>query len=326
MQAPDPVVPPDREIVTTREIAAPRALVWKLWTEAQHVPHWFGPSGFSLTTQAMDVRAGGQWRFVMHGPDGHDYPNLITYLEVNAPARLVYKHGGEPGVEAVDFTTTVTFEELPGDRTRLTMRAVFATAAARDHVAREYGAVEGGKQTLARLAGRAADLLAAPAGSQPFVIRRVVRAPRDLVWRAWTERDHLAQWFGPKGCTIADCKIDLRPGGTFHYCMRFPGGDMWGKWVFREVVAPERLVMITSFSDPAGATSRAPFDGWPLEMMGVVTFEEHAGIGKGTVVTVTSSAHQATAAEQKTFDDNHGSMQQGWGGTFDQLEAYLARQ
>lgn len=328
MSAPDPVVSPDREIVTTREIAAPRELVWQVWTDAQHVPHWFGPSGFTLTTQVMDVRPGGQWRFVMHGPDGHDYQNLITYREVSAPARLVYEHGGEAGVEPVHFINIVTFEALPGarPRTRLTMRAVFATAAEREFVEREYGAVEGGKQTVARLAEHVDRLLAAPAGSQPFVIRRFVRAPRDLVWRVWTEREHLAQWFGPKGCTIPVCELDLRPGGTFHYCMRFAGGaEMWGKWVFREVVAPERLVMVTSFSDPAGATCRAPFDGWPLEMLGVVTFEEHAGIGKGTVVAVQSSALRATAAEQKTFDDGHASMQQGWTGTFEQLDAYLAR-
>jgi uncharacterized protein YndB with AHSA1/START domain len=325
MNAPESKATADREIVTERVIDAPRERVWQVWTDPEHVRQWWGPTGFSTTTQSMDVRVGGQWRYVMHGPDGRDYANLITYQEVQAPARLVYRHGGEKEFEHVNFTTTVTFEELPGatPRTKVTMRAVFPSAAARDLVVREYNAVEGGKQHLTRLAEYARG--ATPA-STPFVIRRVVRAPRELVWRLWTEREHLAQWFGPKGCTIPVCEIDLRPGGTFHYCMRFAGGaDMWGKWVFTEVAAPDRLAMVTSFSDQTGSTCRAPFDGWPLEMTTIVTFEEHAGIGKGTVVTVTSSAHQASAAEQKTFDDHHGSMQQGWSGTFEQLEAYLAR-
>jgi uncharacterized protein YndB with AHSA1/START domain len=93
----------------------------------------------------------------------------------------------------------------------------------------------------------------------------------------------------------------------------------------RAVEAPERLEFVTSFADAQGKTIRAPMaDGWPLEMASVVTFEPHAGQGMGTVITVQTSALGATPAEQKTFDDGHASMTGGWGGTFDQLEAYLA--
>ena len=330
---PDPTNTADREIVTTRVLDAPRELVWKVWTEPAHIPAWWGPTGFTTTTQGMEVRPGGQWRFVMHGPDGRDYNNLITYLEVDAPSRLTYKHGGERDLEPVNFQTTVTFEEIPGtpQRTRLTMRAVFQSSKAREFVTREYHAVEGARQTLARLAGHLQELTRSGAGQEPaekpFVIRRVLAAPRDLVYRAWTQREHLAQWFGPKGCTIPLCELDLRPGGLFHYCMRFPNkSEMWGKWVFREIVPGERLEFLTSFSDPAQNTTRAPFNpDWPLEMLSSVTFEEHAGIGKGTVVTVQTSAWNATAAERQTFADGHGSMQGGWTGTFDQLVAYLAR-
>ncbi|MBK8095984.1 MAG: SRPBCC domain-containing protein [Planctomycetes bacterium] len=163
-------------------------------------------------------------------------------------------------------------------------------------------------------------------GGQPFVTRRVVRAPRDLVYRVWTELAHLQQWFGPKGCTLTDCTLDLRPGGVFHYCMRFGAhGEMWGKWVFREV-SRDRLVFVSSFSDPQGNVVRAPFSAdWPLETLSTVTFDEHAGIGKGTVVTVTATPIAATPTEQAKFDAFHDSMHQGWGGTFDQLEAHLAR-
>ena len=145
----------DREIRGTRVFDAPRELVWKVWTEPEHVARWWGPLGFTTTTHKMEVKPGGVWRFVMHGPDGRDYQNQITYLEVVKPERLVYRHG-EPeseaalGPEPVSFAVTVTFTEEDG-RTRLEMRSVFPSAKARDFVVENYGAVEGMHQTLGRL-------------------------------------------------------------------------------------------------------------------------------------------------------------------------------
>ena len=138
----------DREIVTTRLIDAPRELVFEAWTDRKHVGHWFGPDGFTTITHSMDVRPGGVWRFTMHGPDGTDWPNVVTYEEVVSPERLVYLHGDEK--EPDMFHTTVTFDDQAG-KTALTMRAVFKTAAAREYVVRERGAIEGGQQTISRL-------------------------------------------------------------------------------------------------------------------------------------------------------------------------------
>jgi uncharacterized protein YndB with AHSA1/START domain len=138
----------DREIVTTRVFDAPRELVFKAWTDAEHIGEWWGPNGFTTTTHEIDVRPGGAWRFVMHGPDGVDYDNKIVYLEIVEPERLVYLHGD--GGETDQFQTTVTFEEMDG-KTKLTMRALFPSAAERDHVVKEFGAIEGGEQTLDRL-------------------------------------------------------------------------------------------------------------------------------------------------------------------------------
>jgi uncharacterized protein YndB with AHSA1/START domain len=88
----------------------------------------------------------------------------------------------------------------------------------------------------------------------PFVITRLIAAPRERVWKAWTERKQLMQWFGPKGFTMPAAKLDLRPGGTFHYCLCAPNGEeTWGKFVFREIAAPARLVLVNSFSDEDGA-------------------------------------------------------------------------
>ncbi len=220
----------------------------------------------------------------------------------------------------------MTFETVDGNATKVTMRSVFPSKNARDFVVRTYNAVEGGQQTLGRLAEHLQQMSGAGPANPPFVITRVFNVPLETMWQAWTESDQLTQWFGPKGLTISRCTLDLRPGGTFHYCMRGPdGNEMWGKWVFREITPPERLVFLASFADEQGNVIRAPFSAdWPLEMLSVITFAKHAGIGRGTVVRIQGSAFNATAAEQQTFDASHGSMQIGWTGTLDQLAGFLA--
>ena len=104
------------------------------------------------------------------------------------------------------------------------------------------------------------------ANAEGFSISRTFDAPRDLMWRAWTEPDRMAQWFGPKGVKVVHSENDLRPGGVYHYAMRNPDGqDMWGKWVYREVLAPQRLIFVSSFSDPNGGLTRHPMaPDWPM--------------------------------------------------------------
>jgi uncharacterized protein YndB with AHSA1/START domain len=136
----------DREIVTTRLFDAPRELVFEAWINPQHVAQWWGPHGFTNTIYEMDVRPGGVWRFVMHGPDGVDYQNKIVFVEIVKPELLVYSHVSGP-----KFRMTVTFEDH-GGKTMLTMRMLLESAAEREKVVREVGAIEGAKQTLERLA------------------------------------------------------------------------------------------------------------------------------------------------------------------------------
>jgi len=137
-------------ILGSRVIGAPRDLVWSVWTDPKHLAQWWGPDGFRTTTSAYECKPGGVWRFVMHGPDGRDYENRLTFEVVEPPKRLVYRNGGEDDVEPVQFRTTVTFEDV-GGKTRLSMRGVFASAAERDRVIKEYGADKGMIQTLGRL-------------------------------------------------------------------------------------------------------------------------------------------------------------------------------
>jgi len=135
----------NREIVVTRLFDAPRDLVFQMWTDPKHIVQWWGPKGFTSTIYEMDVKPGGVWRFVMHGPDGVDYQNKVVYLEIVRPERIVYSHVSGP-----QFQMTVTLSE-DGDKTRLTAQMLFESASLRDRVVKEFGAVEGLKQTLGRL-------------------------------------------------------------------------------------------------------------------------------------------------------------------------------
>lgn len=138
----------EREIVLSRTYDAPRELVWQAWTRPEHMARWWGPNGFTTVTSEMEVRPGGVWRFVMHGPDGTDYQNLAEYIEVVEPELLVYNHGDGENRER-DFHVTVTFAE-EGGRTTVTSRMLLQSAEARAHVV-GFGAVELGKQTFERL-------------------------------------------------------------------------------------------------------------------------------------------------------------------------------
>ncbi len=157
-----------------------------------------------------------------------------------------------------------------------------------------------------------------------FVITRECAAPGEVLWKCFTEPERMQQWFGPKGSTVIAAKMDLRPGGTYHGAMRDETGRvMWAKFVYREVVPPRRLVWEHSFSDEAGALTRHPLSPtWPLRLLTTVTLEEAPG-GK-TTLTLRWSPLDATAEEQKTFDAAHDGMRQGWGGSFERLDAYLA--
>ena len=135
----------DREIVVTRVFDAPRALVFKAWTDPKHLAQWYGPNGFSITTYEMEFKPGGVWRFVMHGPGDRDYQNKVVYVEIAEPERLIYDHVSGP-----HFRMTVTLAD-DGGRTKLTAQMLFESAALRDKTVKEFGAEEGLKQTIGRL-------------------------------------------------------------------------------------------------------------------------------------------------------------------------------
>ena len=141
-----------RSIVGIREFDAPRELVFSVWTDAKHLAQWWGPNGFTTTTSRFEFRPGGVWRFVMHGPDGRDYQNRVTFDEIVPPERIVYRHGGGEDVEPVQFRQTVIFEDLGASAPASLGAATSRRRAERDRVIKEYGADKGLVQTMARLA------------------------------------------------------------------------------------------------------------------------------------------------------------------------------
>jgi uncharacterized protein YndB with AHSA1/START domain len=139
----------DRVITLGRTFAAPRELVWRAYTEPEHFARWFGPNGFTVTMDHMDVREGGSTKFVMHGPDGTDYPNFMSYTEVIPVERLAFDHGASRE-DPRHFEVVIKFVETPAG-TELTSTMTFPTVEDCDHV-KGFGAVELGQQTLAKLA------------------------------------------------------------------------------------------------------------------------------------------------------------------------------
>jgi len=311
----------DREIVITREFNAPRELVWEAMTNPKHVVNWWGPRGFSTTIEEMDFRVGGAWKQVMRGPDGAKYPNKSIFREIVPPEKIVFSHaGGKETGGGANFISTWKFDEIEKGKTKVTIRMVFPTAEARDFVVKEFGAIEGGKQTLERLGEFVAKKIC-----ESFVISREFAAPRELVWKAWSEHGRLMQWFGPKGFVMTTAKLDFRPGGIFLYALRAPDGkELWGKFVYREIVAPGKILWANSFSDKDGGVTRHPFSSapWPLQMFTEATFTERDG---KTTITIKWTPLDATEEELKTFEAARGGMAQGWSGTFEQLADYLAK-
>src|ERR1700733_14936695 len=147
----------DREIVISRVISAPRELVFEAFTEVRHLSQWWGPDGFTTTTRAFDFRVGGEWDFVMHGPDGTDYQEWISWTEIASPERIALLHG-ESRDDPNAFESVLTFA-ADGAGTRIEMHTVFASKEFRDEAVEKYHAIEGGQQTLGNLAAYVTEIV-----------------------------------------------------------------------------------------------------------------------------------------------------------------------
>jgi len=161
------------------------------------------------------------------------------------------------------------------------------------------------------------------ANKNEFIITREFNASQKLMFEVWTNPVHLEKWWGPIGMKMGITKLELKPEGTFHYSMKTPDGhEMWGKFVYREIIAPEKIVFVSSFSDAKEGITRHPMsDKWPLEVLSTIVFTEKNG---KTTLTMTGTPINASDEEVKMFVEGFAAMNQGWAGTIAQLENYLA--
>jgi uncharacterized protein YndB with AHSA1/START domain len=303
----------DRELIISRLFDAPRELLFDIWSDPKQIAEWWGPTGFTTTTQKFEFHVGGEWKHIMRGPDGTEYPSESVFLEIVRPERIVRTHGGGKKGEppSVSAQMTVTFA-VEGGKTRVTIHHVFPTVEMREFVVREHNAEEGARQTLARLA----EYVAKPevACDYELHISRVFDAPRELVYKAFTDTEMLAQWIGPRGFQAQDLGQDLRVGGKWRLCLHSDGFDtgdgelkvldLWQGGVFREIEAPERIVYTFAWEDRGSVG----LDGGPHETVITVTFRE---LGEKTAMTF-RQAFFTSVGER----DGHNK---GWNSSFDRF-------
>lgn len=286
------------EIIQTRTYKAPKELLRRMWSNPEHLTHWWGPIGFTTTTHEMDFKTGGIWRFTMHGPDGRDFPNLVRYTLIS-PDRIEYSHGGEN--ELVDFVVKVSFVEK-GDETEMNFRMIFPSPEEKRRVVEEYGADNGLAMTMGRLNDYASEQN--PEQIELVIVRRF-SAPQEVVWKALTEVDQIKQWMCPIGVTMEITGGELRPGGKWSTTMTTPSGDKMDAEVEYLEIKPTTLLKFGHRWKKADGSTK------PTTLV-TMTLSEHQG--KTTLVFVQSGfwSEEARAAHLG-----------GWSSTIHKLNVLL---
>jgi uncharacterized protein YndB with AHSA1/START domain len=306
------------EIRITRVYDAPVRAVWDAWTIPEQVEQWWGPRGFTLTTHSKDLRAGGTWRYTMHGPDAVDYPNITTYFVVEPYKKLVYDHGATDDRPAL-FRVTATFAEKDG-KTTLTLVFALASPEAAAETARFIKQV-GGNSTWDRLAEY---LVQTGTGTSCFVINRTFDAPMARVFDMWTSPKHLATWLPPAGTTLRFLRSEIAAGKSTFFAIAGEHGTMHVRADYIAIDPPTRIVYTQQFVDAREQPAPAPgTETWPATLRTTVQLAEDGP--DRTRITVTTEPHgETTAAEVEAFVRERSGMTRGWTGSFDALEAVLA--
>jgi len=301
-------LPSDREILMTRIFDAPRDLVFEAMTKAEHVQRWRGPCRMTMEVCEMDFRVGGTWRYVLRAPDGKNAEFTGVYHEIVKPERLVCTgRYVEPRFGNPQWQTTLTLEDV-GGKTKMRSRILHPSKEQRDgHI--NAGMESGAAETFDRLN----EIVTAQANllERSIEIVRIFDAPRELVYQAWTDPEHMTQWWGPKIFTNHSCKLDVRPGGAWQIVMRSPDGTDYGcKGVYSEVTPPERLV----FTNDAVDQNDKPL----LKGFTTVTFEKHQG--NKTKLTLQTRAEGLVDFAPQMLK----GMDQGWSQSLDKLAAHVS--
>lgn len=307
------------ELKMTRIYDAPVKVVWEAWTDPKQVEKWWGPRGFTLTTHSKDLRPGGHWHYTMHGPDGTDYPNKTVYLEVDECKRLVYDHGGNDDRPPL-FRVTVLFQEIDG-RTQMQMTMTLPTPEEAEQT-KKFIKDAGGNATWDRLAEY---LEKENSDREIFVINRSFDVSIKTMFEMWTKPEHFSNWLPPKGFRMEYIRAEIVEGGTSFYKMTNDKDlTMYGKINYQKIEEPKHIQYTQLFCDENERVSRHPLMPlWPEDMLTNV-FLSAEGKDQTRVTVIWEPHGEYNKEELQAFIDMKPSMTQGWTGSFDKLESYLA--
>lgn len=306
----------DQDIVLTRVLDVPREVAWRAWTDPALLSRWWGPTGYTAPACTIDLREGGKYHICMRAPDGKDYWSTGFYREVSEPERLVFTDsfadadgnlisGAVYGMDELplEMLFTLTLDELGPMQTRMTLHHSGMPAGEHRDMA-----IQGLSQSFDKMAVAIANATyIRTEGDLDLVMSRLLDAPRELVWKAWTEPAQMRQWLGPRELTTTLCEVDLRAGGSYRFVHADPSGaEFVFRGVYREIVAPERLVHTFIF------------EGMPdNEAVVVATFQD---IGGKTLVTERTRFDVAASREGAIA----GGMPAGMDESMDRLAELLA--
>ena len=309
-----------QDLSITRIFDAPRELVWKAWTEPEHLKKWWGPKHFTAPVIKNDLRVGGKYLYCMHGPDGRDYWSTGVYREIVPLERLAVtdsfadKKGkvvpasqyGMIGDWPIELVVTMTLEDLHGKTKMILHHSGIPEGMMRD-LTRTGWSESFDKLAESIVAGDRTRIIAEP-GKQEVVITRVFDAPRDLVFLTLLDRSLVAHWWGPGRFTTIVDKMDARPGGSWRFINRDAAGiDFAFHGVYHDILAPERIVDTFEFEGMPGHVS--------LE---TCTLEDVNGRTRLTVRSVYQSVQDRDSALSS-------GMEEGVIETYDRLAGLLGK-
>jgi uncharacterized protein YndB with AHSA1/START domain len=294
------------ELTITRIFDAPRELVWKAWTDPRLLKQWWGPKDFTAPVSEIDLRVGGKYFNCMRGPDGKEYWSTGVYREIVSREKLVStdsfadekgnmvpaSYYGMKGEWPLELLVTVTLEERGGKTTMLLRHEGIPAGEMRDLT---YAGWSESFDKLAEIlaANRSLTSIIAEPGKQEVVITRVFDAPRELVFKAYTDPDRIRDWWGPKRFTNTVERMDVRPGGIWRIVQRDKDGNVYAfQGVYHEVRPPERLVSTFEFEGAPGHVS-----------LDTATFEEHEGRTKLVAKSVFQSVEDRDAMLQEGMEE-----------------------
>ncbi len=289
------------ETTMTRMIDAPVDLVFRAWTEGEHLMKWYAPDGFDVARAEADAKQGGAYSIVMRGPDGAEYPLWGTFTEFDPPTKLVMAAtaAGPDGTPALDAIITVTLVDHDG-KTELTVHEK-ASALTPEAAAMLAGMEVGLVQTLRKL-----EDVVTGAIDRSIVLSRMLQAPREQVFELWTSAEHLANWWGPNGFTLTTHEADIRPGGAWRFTMHGPDGTNYPNVIqYEEVRAPELITFV--HGDDVGEMP---------SFRGTITFDDFQGMTILTMRTVFVTADELQRQVEKVGAIEGGNQ------TLDRLVGY----